>query len=138
MKTCLNLQEKCLISQRQVYDAIKAHEGTLNVKITPKLRSYATSSRVSYEKSLKEKREQASAEEKKKALKRNTQVQIKDLSKKKKQLLNEVQEECNRIDQVIKHLGKVQLVQHTENIVSKSVLIHVSVLSLFSHGVNFY
>ena len=58
------------------------------MKITPKMTSYARSSRVAYEKSLQEKREQASAEEKKKALKRKAQAQIKDLSKKKKQPLN--------------------------------------------------
>ena len=52
-----NQQEESLIFQKHM----KVH---LIWKLPPKMRSYARSSRVSYEKSLQEKREQASAEEK--------------------------------------------------------------------------
>ena len=58
-----NLKEVSLVAQRQVYDAIKAKGGILNVNITSEMLTYAKQSHTRYQGCLKQVEEKIRAKE---------------------------------------------------------------------------
>ena len=58
-----NLKEVSLVAQRQVYDAIKAKGGILNVNITSEMLTYAKQSHTRYQECLKQAKEKIRAKE---------------------------------------------------------------------------
>ena len=99
-----NLKEVSLVAQRQVYNAMKAKGGILNVNITSEMLTYAKQSHASYQECLKQAKEKIRAKEMQAKERKRGAEQIKVLEAKRSKLKENVHQELKTIDREIAEL----------------------------------
>ena len=99
-----NLKEVSFVAQRQVYDAIKAKGGILNVNITSEMLTYAKQSHTRYQECLKQAKEKIRAKEMQARERKRAAEQIKVLEVKRSKLKENVHQELKTIDRKIAEL----------------------------------
>ena len=98
-----NFKKVSLVAQRQVYDAIKAKGGILNVNITSEMLTYAKQSHTRYQECLKQAKEKIRAKEMQAKERKRVAEQIKVLEAKHSMKEN-FHQELKTIDREIAEL----------------------------------
>lgn len=101
-----NMQEESVIAQRQIYDAVLAVGGVLNITINQKMRNYVKSSYNKYSQALKNKRQETKAISEAVKEREIAKVKIKQLEQKRKLLSDQTNFECQQLEREIFDLRK--------------------------------
>jgi hypothetical protein len=99
-----NLHEESVISQRQVYDAVKLAGGVVSVIVNKKMIQYVRGARGRYEDVLAQEKQTSSEAERKAVEKCKVSEQLKALKAKKARLQADTTEECSTLDSQIAEL----------------------------------
>ena len=101
---CENLSNESLIGQRQVYDAITYYGGIEKIKIDKKLIHASRNARENYVEALRKKKEKHNETEMRRAQKRENTEKVKELEKKKQNIIQNARNEAAELDAEIKKL----------------------------------
>ena len=92
-----NLKERTVVSQRLVYDFVKNSGGALKVEISKNMLNACSKSCATYHLQLEEARQKENMVEMKRDQQKKIALGIKEREKKKKRLLDEMQQETREI-----------------------------------------
>lgn len=102
-----NLHEQSVVAQRLVYDSITAAGGITSVNIDKSMMNYVRSSRGRYMDELKRKRDEQSADDRKRQERKRAAEAIQSLKAKKRKLEADAAHETRVIDSEIADLERI-------------------------------